>query len=110
LKADVDCEGQNDCTGRDDEPQSSAKRQQDTVPRDTTLFQPDEHLIAVQRATLSKWSHVINIILLYLHVREPFAKFVDWRQCAAVMRREAVTVMPSCSGGVNVVVAWFSSL
>jgi hypothetical protein len=27
------------------------------------------------------------------------------RQCAAVMRREAVTVMPSCSGGGNVVVA-----
>jgi hypothetical protein len=32
-------------------------------------------------------------------------KFVDWRQCAAVMDREAVTVMPSCSGGGNVVVA-----
>jgi hypothetical protein len=26
------------------------------------------------------------------------------------MQREAVTVMPSCSGGGNVVVAWFSSL
>jgi hypothetical protein len=38
-------------------------------------------------------------------VRGPFAKFVDWRQCAAVMQREAVTVMPSCSGGSNVVVA-----
>jgi hypothetical protein len=32
-------------------------------------------------------------------------KFVDWRQCAAVMQREAVTVMPSCGGGDNVVVA-----
>jgi len=28
-----------------------------------------------------------------------FETFVDWRQCAAVMQREAVTVMPSCSGG-----------
>jgi hypothetical protein len=30
---------------------------------------------------------------------------VDWRQCAAVMQREAVTVMLSRSGGGNVVVA-----
>jgi hypothetical protein len=41
----------------------------------------------------------------YTHARGPFEKFVDWRQCAAVMQREAVTVMPSCSGGGNVVVA-----
>jgi hypothetical protein len=39
------------------------------------------------------------------NVREPFAKFVDWRQCAAVMQREAVTVVPSCGGVGNVVVA-----
>jgi len=32
-------------------------------------------------------------------------KYVNWRQCAAVMQREEVTVMPSCSGGDNVVVA-----
>jgi hypothetical protein len=38
-------------------------------------------------------------------LQEPFEKFVDWRQCAAVMQREAVTVMPSCSGGGNVVMA-----
>jgi hypothetical protein len=38
-------------------------------------------------------------------LRGPFEKFVDWRHCAAVMRREAVTVMPSCSGEGNVVVA-----
>jgi hypothetical protein len=38
-------------------------------------------------------------------VRGPFEKFVDWRQYAAVMQRKAVTVMPSCSGGGNVVVA-----
>jgi hypothetical protein len=31
--------------------------------------------------------------------------FVDWRQCAAVMQKEAVAVIPSCSGGGNVVVA-----
>jgi hypothetical protein len=30
-------------------------------------------------------------------------KFVEWN-CTAVMQREAVTVMPSCSGGDNVVV------
>jgi hypothetical protein len=39
------------------------------------------------------------------HLRGPFGKFVDWRQCATVMQTEAVTVMPSCSGGGNVVVA-----
>jgi hypothetical protein len=46
-------------------------------------------------------------MVLHLHgydIRRPFEKFVDWRQCAAVMQRETVTVMPSC-GGDNVVVA-----
>jgi hypothetical protein len=38
-------------------------------------------------------------------LRGPFEKFVDLRQCAAVLQREAVTVMPSCSGVGNVVVA-----
>jgi len=38
-------------------------------------------------------------------LRGPFAKFVDWRQCAAVMQREVATVMLSCSGEGNVVVA-----
>jgi hypothetical protein len=33
----------------------------------------------------------------------PFERFVDWRHCAAVMQREAVTVKPSSSGGVNIV-------
>jgi len=33
-----------------------------------------------------------------------FKKFVDWQQCATVMKGEAVTVMASCSGGNNVVV------
>jgi hypothetical protein len=40
----------------------------------------------------------------HLNTRSPFENFVDWRQCAAVMLREAVTVMAS-SGGGNVVVA-----
>jgi hypothetical protein len=35
----------------------------------------------------------------HVKVRGPFEKFVDWSQCAAVMQSEAVTVMPSCSGG-----------
>jgi hypothetical protein len=38
-------------------------------------------------------------------LRGLFVKFVDWQQCTAVMQREAVTVMPSCSGGGNIVVA-----
>jgi hypothetical protein len=45
-----------------------------------------------------------NAIYIYIQTM-PFAKFMDWRQCAAVMQREAVAVTPSCSGGVNVVVA-----
>jgi hypothetical protein len=44
-------------------------------------------------------------LCLHSHIRGSFEKFVDWRQCAAVMQREAVTVMPNCSGGGNVVVA-----
>jgi hypothetical protein len=37
-------------------------------------------------------------------IRGPFDKFVDWLQCAAFMQREALIIMPSCSGGGNVVV------
>jgi hypothetical protein len=40
----------------------------------------------------------------FAHIRGPFEKFVEWRQCAAVMQRQAVTVMLSCSGEGNVVV------
>jgi len=50
----------------------------------------------------------INLVSTYL--RRPFEKFVDWRQYAAVVQREAVTVTSSCIGGGNVVVAWSSSL
>jgi hypothetical protein len=45
-----------------------------------------------------------------MDVGGPFDKFMDWRQCAAVMQREAVIVMPSCSDAGNVVVAWSASL
>jgi hypothetical protein len=38
-------------------------------------------------------------------LREPFGKFVDWWQRAAVMKMEAVNNMLSCIGGGNVVVA-----
>jgi hypothetical protein len=47
---------------------------------------------------------------LICNIRGPFERFVDWRQCAAVMQREAVTVMPSCRDEGNVVVARSSSL
>jgi hypothetical protein len=30
--------------------------------------------------------------------------FMDWQQCAAIMQREVVIVMPSCSGSGNIVV------
>jgi hypothetical protein len=39
------------------------------------------------------------------HIRGPFEKFVDWQHCAAVTQRKAVTVMSSCIGADNVVVA-----
>jgi hypothetical protein len=46
---------------------------------------------------LSDWSlqlelgNFVFIRTLAHHILEPFEKFVDWRQCAAVMQREAVT-------------------
>jgi hypothetical protein len=40
-----------------------------------------------------------------MDIRGPFERFVDWRQCAAVMQTEVVNVMRSCNGGGNVVVA-----
>jgi hypothetical protein len=40
-----------------------------------------------------------------LKLGAPFEKFLDWRQCAAGIQREVVTVTPTCSGGVNVVVS-----
>jgi hypothetical protein len=49
-------------------------------------------------------------VLHVVYVRGPFERFVDWRQCAAVMQREVVTVTPSCNGGGKVVVALSSYL
>jgi hypothetical protein len=46
-----------------------------------------------------------NDLCPYVLVGGTFERFVYWWQCAAVMQREVVTVMPSCSGGSNVVVA-----
>jgi hypothetical protein len=40
-----------------------------------------------------------------MYVRGPYEKFVNWRKCATVMRKEAMTVVPSCNCGGNVVVA-----
>jgi hypothetical protein len=45
----------------------------------------------------------------YYDIRGPLEKFVVWRQCATVMQREAMNVMPSCRDGGNVVVASSSS-
>jgi hypothetical protein len=44
-----------------------------------------------------------------MYIRGPFLKLVDWWQCAAVMQREAVTVVPSFSGEGKVIVARSSS-
>jgi hypothetical protein len=37
-----------------------------------------------------------------MNLQGSFGRFMDWQQCAAVMQREAVTVMPNCSGGGNI--------
>jgi hypothetical protein len=45
-------------------------------------------------------------VLLGDHYRfYEFEKFVDWWQSAAVMQMEVVAIMPSCSGGDNIVMA-----
>jgi hypothetical protein len=59
---------------------------------------------------LSIWHLIFGLNLYQLSstamgYRGQFEKFVNWRQRAAVTQREAVTVIPSCSGGGNVVVA-----
>jgi len=45
-----------------------------------------------------------------LKLQELFEKFVVWQHCTAVTQREAVTVVPSCRGEGNTVVAQSSSL
>jgi hypothetical protein len=54
---------------------------------------------------LVKWDKTRTVTFKNKELRGPFEKFVDWRQCTAVMQREVMTVMPSCSVGGNVVVA-----
>jgi hypothetical protein len=53
----------------------------------------------------SIYNDYFNIKQTTDNIRGPSEKSVDWRQCAALMQREAVTVMPICSGEGNVVVA-----
>jgi hypothetical protein len=53
-------------------------------------------------ASAAGYSALYNLVSV---TRGPFEKFVDWWQCADVMQKEAVSVMPSCSGEENVVVA-----
>jgi hypothetical protein len=62
-------------------------------------------VVVVLTYFISKTTQRVLITFGVGNVRGPFERFVDWRQCAAVMQREAVTVMPSCSGWGNVVVA-----
>jgi hypothetical protein len=50
------------------------------------------------RTHLPTHTHIHTYIHTY--IRRPFEKFVDWRQCASVMQREAMTVMPICGVGV----------
>jgi hypothetical protein len=45
--------------------------------------------------------HLTLLICSSVHIGGPYEKSVDWRQCAALMQREAVIVMPSCSGRVT---------
>jgi hypothetical protein len=59
-------------------------------------------LLGVHVVTLNMLSRSLSVAVA---LRGQFVKFVDWPQCAAVMQRETVTVMPSSSGGGNVVVA-----
>jgi hypothetical protein len=64
------------------------------------------HYKTSQAPKCSCISRVVHLRAIFTMVTtKALAKFVDWRQCAAVMQREAVTLMPSCSGGGNVVVA-----
>jgi len=49
------------------------------------------------------YSQYLNVSL---YMWGPFEKFTDWQQHTDVMQREAVIVMPSCSGGSNPVVAY----
>jgi len=58
-------------------------------------------MLALLKTHENKYYHMY----VHTHTRGPFERFVDWRQCAVVMQTDVVTVMTSCSGGGNVVVA-----
>jgi hypothetical protein len=66
---------------------------------------PLPHYTFMAWCSVKKAQRQLYLYLRMSYIRGPFEKFVDWRQCATVMQREAVTVMPSCNGGGNVVVA-----
>jgi hypothetical protein len=73
------------------------KKRQTFLSVDT--FHPDTHT----EFSFNPCAKMITIQGLY-------EKLVDWQQCAAVVHRETVTIMPSCSGGGNIVVVWSSSI
>jgi hypothetical protein len=56
------------------------------------------------RYTVIILTSLIRRYIIEVDIRGSFEKFVDWRQCAAVVQKEAVTVMPNCSGGGKLVV------
>jgi hypothetical protein len=62
-------------------------------------------MISAQTLQYSDCRYTCKLTKKCCYIRDPFEKFVDWRQCAAVMQMEAVIIMPSCGGGGNVVVA-----
>jgi hypothetical protein len=62
-------------------------------------------LLYVVHKTHALWFAQDSTIHVFIYLQCTLERFVDWWQCAAVMQKEAVTVMPSCSGGRNVAVA-----
>jgi predicted ATPase len=74
-----------------------------TSPHTHTHTHTRVEICAPLSATLQRITNYYPDIAL--NIRRSFEKFVDWRQCTALMQMKAVTVMPSCSGGGNVVVA-----
>jgi hypothetical protein len=72
--------------------------------RDEKLRQNFSRILECKISLLETEAYMGDNIKMHL-IRRQFEKFVDWRRCAAVMQREAVNLMPNCSGGGNVVVA-----
>jgi hypothetical protein len=78
-----------------------------SVERNLTLLQGVFHTFHIYEGNSKSEGNLLFSLFYKRHTRTKgtFEKFVDWQQCAAVMYKGAVTVMPSCSGGGNVVVA-----